>query len=47
MYTDPFFEDYQGSWVTAGMGGGRDSENYFISYFGRVNFNLIKNITLK
>ncbi|MBE3084980.1 MAG: SusC/RagA family TonB-linked outer membrane protein, partial [Bacteroidetes bacterium] len=36
---DPFFNTYQGSWVTAGMGGGSQYENYFISYFGRANFN--------
>jgi TonB-linked SusC/RagA family outer membrane protein len=37
--SDPFFKTYQGSWVTAGMGGGAQGENFFISYFGRVNFN--------
>ena len=37
--TDPFFNTYQGAWVTAGMGGGGQSENYFVSYFGRGNFN--------
>jgi TonB-dependent starch-binding outer membrane protein SusC len=37
--TDPFFQVYQGSWVTAGMGGGGLSENYFLSYFGRFNAN--------
>ncbi|MFA6126113.1 MAG: SusC/RagA family TonB-linked outer membrane protein [Bacteroidales bacterium] len=37
--TDPFFTSYQGSWITAGMGGGGQYENYFISYFGRANFN--------
>ncbi len=37
--TDPFFESYQGSWVTAGMGGGGHYENYFISYFGRASLN--------
>jgi TonB-linked SusC/RagA family outer membrane protein len=36
---DPFFTTYQGSWVTAGMGGGSQYENYFISYFGRLNAN--------
>ena len=40
--TDPFFEDYQGAWVTAGMGGGGMGENYFISYFGRASFNYNK-----
>jgi len=39
---DPFFETYQGSWVTAGMGGGNQYENYFISYFGRFNANYDK-----
>ena len=36
---DPFFTTYQGSWTTAGMGGGGYGENYFISYFGRINTN--------
>jgi TonB-linked SusC/RagA family outer membrane protein len=36
---DPFFTTYQGSWVTAGMGGGIQEENYFISYFGRMNLH--------
>jgi TonB-linked SusC/RagA family outer membrane protein len=40
--SDPFFEDYQGAWVTAGMGGGGIGENYFISYFGRASFNYDK-----
>ncbi len=40
--SDPFFEVYQGSWVTARMGGGSIGENYFISYFGRANFNYNK-----
>ena len=39
---DPFFTTYQGSWVTAGMGGGAQYENYFISYFGRLNANYDK-----
>lgn len=39
---DPFFNDFQGAWVTAGMGGGGRYENYFLSYFGRVNFDLNK-----
>ena len=37
---DPFFKVYQGAWVTAGMGGGGLGENYYISYFGRVSFQL-------
>jgi len=37
--SDPFFKTYQGSWVTALMGGGSQYENYYVSYFGRVNFN--------
>jgi TonB-dependent starch-binding outer membrane protein SusC len=37
--SDPFFESYQGSWVTAGMGGGGQGENFFISYFGSLKFN--------
>jgi TonB-linked SusC/RagA family outer membrane protein len=40
--SDPFFKTYQGAWVTAGMGGGGQGENYFLSYFGRVNFNYNK-----
>ena len=39
---DPYFKVYQGTWVTAGMGGGGIGENYYISYFGRVNFNFNK-----
>ncbi len=39
---DPFFKVYQGTWVTAGMGGGGIGENYFISYFGRASFNYNK-----
>jgi TonB-dependent starch-binding outer membrane protein SusC len=39
---DPFFTTYQGSWVTAGMGGGGQYENYFVSYFGRFNANYDK-----
>lgn len=37
--SDPFFTTYQGSWVTPGMGGGGQYENYFLSYFGRFNVN--------
>jgi TonB-linked SusC/RagA family outer membrane protein len=37
--SDPFFKTYQGSWITAGMGGGSQGENFYISYFGRFNFN--------
>jgi TonB-linked SusC/RagA family outer membrane protein len=44
---DPFFTTYQGSWVTAGMGGGGQYENYFISYFGRVNMNWEKKYFLE
>jgi TonB-linked SusC/RagA family outer membrane protein len=40
--SDPFFKTYQGAWVTAGMGGGGQGENYFISYFGRFNTNYEK-----
>ncbi len=36
---DPFFNNYQGSWTTAGMGTGSFGENYFISYFGRISTN--------
>ena len=44
---DNFFETYQGSWVTAGMGGGSQYENYFISYFGRINVNFDKRFYLE
>ncbi len=37
--SDPFFKTYQGTWVTAGMGGGGQGENYFVSYFGRLSAN--------
>lgn len=45
--SDPFFTSYQGSWVTAGMGGGSQWENYFISYFGRFNANWNKKYYLE
>ncbi|MFZ5429823.1 MAG: SusC/RagA family TonB-linked outer membrane protein [Bacteroidota bacterium] len=44
---DPFFTTYQGSWVTAVMGGGSQYENYFVSYFGRLNFNYDKKYYLE
>ena len=37
--SDPFFTNYQGSWVEPDMGDGSVGENYFISYFGRATFN--------
>ena len=37
--SDPFFTTYQGSYVTSDNDTGTQYENYFISYFGRVNFN--------
>jgi TonB-linked SusC/RagA family outer membrane protein len=39
---DPFFKTYQGSWTNVSMGGGSMGENYFLSYFGRANFNYNK-----
>lgn len=45
--SDPFFTSYEGSWVTAGMGGGGIGENYYISYFGRANFNYNKKYYLE
>jgi TonB-dependent starch-binding outer membrane protein SusC len=39
---DVFFETYQGSWTTSVMGGGTQGENYFISYFSRLNVDLNK-----
>jgi TonB-linked SusC/RagA family outer membrane protein len=44
---DPFFKVYQGSWVTPGNTGGGIGENYFISYFGRANFNYNKKYYLE
>jgi hypothetical protein len=44
---DPFFDAYQGVWVTAGMGTGDRYANYFISYFGRFNFNYAKKYYLE
>jgi TonB-linked SusC/RagA family outer membrane protein len=45
--SDPFFKVYQGSWVTAGMGGGGIGENYFLSYFGRASINYKKKYYLE
>jgi TonB-linked SusC/RagA family outer membrane protein len=45
--SDPFFTSYQGSWVTAGMGGGGQGENYFTSTFGRFNMNFNKKYFLE
>ena len=36
---DPFFKTYQGSWTNVYNVGGGMGENYYISYFGRANFN--------
>ncbi|MCJ7447288.1 MAG: TonB-dependent receptor [Bacteroidales bacterium] len=45
---DPFFTTYQGSWVTPlNPGGLTQTENYFISYFTRVNFNYSKKYYLE
>jgi TonB-linked SusC/RagA family outer membrane protein len=41
--SDPFFTTYQGSWVTPNNPPGSSQyENYYISYFGRVNFDWSK-----
>ena len=45
--SDPFFKTYQGAWVTADNSTGTQYENYFISYFGRVNFNYNKKYFLE
>ncbi len=38
--SDPFFETFAGSWATAyGIPGGGYGENFYSSYFGRVNTN--------
>jgi TonB-linked SusC/RagA family outer membrane protein len=38
--SDPFFESFAGSWTTAfGIPGGGYGENFYSSYFGRVNAN--------
>ena len=39
---DPFFKTYQGAWTNVYMGGGGMGENYYLSYFGRANFNYNK-----
>jgi TonB-linked SusC/RagA family outer membrane protein len=39
---DPFFKSYQGSWTNVAMGGGSMGENFYVSYFGRANFNFNK-----
>jgi TonB-linked SusC/RagA family outer membrane protein len=39
---DPFFETFQGSWTTPYLGFGDQGENYYISYFGRANFNYLQ-----
>jgi len=44
---DIFFTEYHGAWTTAGMGTGDFYENYFLSYFGRVNFNYDKKYYLE
>jgi TonB-linked SusC/RagA family outer membrane protein len=45
---DPFFTTYQGSWVTPlNPGGLSQTENYFISYFARANFNYSKKYYLE
>jgi TonB-dependent starch-binding outer membrane protein SusC len=45
---DPFFTTYQGSWVTPlNPGGLNQTENYFISYFSRLNFDYQKKYYLE
>lgn len=39
---DPFFKTYQGAWSNLTMSSGGMGENYYLSYFGRVNFNYNK-----
>jgi TonB-dependent starch-binding outer membrane protein SusC len=39
---DPFFKTYQGAWSNLTMSSGTMRENYYLSYFGRANFNFDK-----
>jgi len=39
---DPFFKTYQGAWSNLTMSAGTMRENYYLSYFGRLNFNFNK-----
>lgn len=39
---DPFFKTYQGAWTNVMMSSGAMGENYYLSYFGRANFNYNK-----
>jgi len=39
---DPFFKTYEGAWGNVYNSAGGMSENYYLSYFGRVNFNYNK-----
>ncbi len=45
--SDPFFTTYQGSWASVYNVGGGQGENYFLSYFGRLNFNYNKKYYLE
>jgi len=46
--SDPFFETFAGSWATAyGIPGGGFGENFYSSYFGRVNANWDKKYYLE
>lgn len=36
---DPFFTTYQGNFTTINPAGNFQGENYFLSYFGRLNYN--------
>jgi TonB-linked SusC/RagA family outer membrane protein len=39
---DPFFKTYEGAWGNVYNSAGGMSENYYLSYFGRANFNFDK-----
>ncbi len=46
--SDPFFETFSGAWATAyGVPGGSFGENFYASYFGRVNLNWDKKYYLE
>jgi len=46
--SDPFFETFAGAWSTAfGVPGGGYGENFYASYFGRVNLNWDKKYFLE
>jgi TonB-dependent starch-binding outer membrane protein SusC len=43
---DPFFTSYQGTYTTIAPGGNSQGENYLLSYFGRLNYDMNRKILL-